>query len=85
VSAPSLDVFVTPRGFGQTARRDWWWLQPLAVFLGLSTFFIYANWARVVDESYDPVSRLFRMFRKSGRPRTPPEPELRKESAHVGA
>jgi len=45
VSAPSLDVFVTPRGFGQTARRDWWWLQPLAIFLGLSTFLVYANWA----------------------------------------
>ena len=40
---------------------------------------------RVADEFYDPISRLFRMFRKSGRPRTPSEPELRKESAHVGA
>ncbi len=39
---------------------------------------------RVVDQFYDPVSRLFRMFRgkKSGRPATPPD---KKEGAHAGA
>ena len=26
-------------------RRDAWWVQPLAVFLGLSTFIVYATWA----------------------------------------
>ena len=27
----------------QTQRRDTWWLQPLAVFLGLGTFIVYAT------------------------------------------
>ena len=49
---PSVDVYWTPRGFGQTARRDWWWVQPCLVFLGLSTFFVYANWAAFQGKHY---------------------------------
>jgi len=49
---PSVDVLWTPRGFGQTARRDWWWVQPLLVFLGLSTFLVYANWAAFQGKYY---------------------------------
>ncbi|MFN4260710.1 MAG: succinate dehydrogenase [Gemmataceae bacterium] len=30
-------------GFGATARRDNWWLGPLATFLGLMAFIIYGN------------------------------------------
>jgi hypothetical protein len=33
------------RHFGQTSRRDTWWLQPALVFLGLSAFIVYATWA----------------------------------------
>ncbi|HRC85678.1 MAG TPA: succinate dehydrogenase [Thermoanaerobaculia bacterium] len=33
------------RAFGQTSRRDGWWLQPLVVFLGLGTFLVYSTWA----------------------------------------
>ena len=33
------------RAFGQTARRAAWWVQPLAVFLGLSAFIVYSTWA----------------------------------------
>ncbi len=40
------------RGFGETERRGTWWLQPLAVFLGLSTFVIYATWAAFQGEHY---------------------------------
>jgi hypothetical protein len=40
------------RGFGQTQRQDRWWLQPLAVFLGLSLFVIYATWAALQGEHY---------------------------------
>ncbi len=29
-------------GFGKTSRRDLWWVQPLAVFLGLSAFVLYS-------------------------------------------
>src|SRR5919198_209770 len=40
------------RGFGKTARRDAWWVQPLLVFLGLSTFVVYATWAAFQGEHY---------------------------------
>ncbi len=49
---PSVDVLWTTRGFGQTARRDWWWVQPLLVFLGLSAFLVYANWAAFQGKYY---------------------------------
>ena len=43
----SLDALTLPRqrGFGVTERNDIWWLQPLGVFLGFSTFIIYSTWA----------------------------------------
>lgn len=31
--------------FGQTSRRDTWWVQPLLTFLGLSAFVVYGTWA----------------------------------------
>ena len=43
MAAPDL-VWKNGR-FGQTSRRDNWWLSPLLVFVGLSTFLVYANWA----------------------------------------
>jgi hypothetical protein len=49
---PSVDVLWTPRGFGQTARQDRWWVQPLLVFLGLSSFLVYANWAAFQGKYY---------------------------------
>ena len=33
------------RTLGETSRSDAWWLQPLLVFLGLSTFIVYSTWA----------------------------------------
>lgn len=39
------------RSWGQTMRRDAWWVQPLAVFIGLSAFLIYAN-LRVFEGAY---------------------------------
>ena len=41
------------RKFGQTTRRDFWWVQPLAVFLALSTFIVYATWAAFQGEHYE--------------------------------
>lgn len=41
-----------PAGFGQTMRRDAWWVQPLAVFLGLGTFVVYSTWAAFQGEHY---------------------------------
>ncbi len=40
------------RGFGETARRDTWWLQPLGVFLGFSAFIVYTTWAGLQGEHY---------------------------------
>jgi hypothetical protein len=33
-------------------RQDAWWLQPLAVFLGLSTFIVYSTWAAFQGAHY---------------------------------
>ncbi|HEX9736223.1 MAG TPA: succinate dehydrogenase [Thermoanaerobaculia bacterium] len=38
--------------FGETMRRDAWWAQPLAVFLGLSAFIVYSTWAAFQGEHY---------------------------------
>lgn len=39
-------------GFGMTARNDAWWIRPLAVFLALSGFIVYATWAAFQGEHY---------------------------------
>src|SRR5205807_8087021 len=38
--------------FGETMRADLWWLQPLVVFLGLSTFIVYSTWAAMQGDHY---------------------------------
>ena len=48
----SFDVPLTERGFGQTARRDSWWLQTVATFLGLSAFIVYSTWAAFQGDHY---------------------------------
>ncbi len=40
------------RRFGQTSRRDLWWLQPLAVFAGFSAFIVYSTWAAFQGNHY---------------------------------
>ncbi len=40
------------RAFGETMRRDAWWLQPLAVLLGLGGFVVYSTWAAFQGEHY---------------------------------
>jgi hypothetical protein len=47
-----IDVPLTRRGFGQTARPDSWWVTPLAVFCGLSAFIVYATWAAFQGAHY---------------------------------
>ena len=39
--------------FGETSRRDFWWTQPLAVFLGLSVFGAYLTWAAFQGSHYE--------------------------------
>jgi hypothetical protein len=40
------------RSFGQTMRRDAWWVTPLLVGLGLSAFIIYSTWAAFQGSAY---------------------------------
>jgi hypothetical protein len=40
------------RGFGETSRRDSWWIQPLVVFLVLTGFLVYATWAALQNDYY---------------------------------
>src|ERR1700748_647619 len=47
-----IDVPLSRSGFGQTRRSDTWWIQPLAVFLGLSAFIVYATWAAFQGQHY---------------------------------
>ena len=51
-TAPPVPVVIVRRRFGETARRDAWWIQPLVVFLGLSTFVVYATWAAFQGDHY---------------------------------
>ena len=40
------------RSFGQTQRKGLWWLTPVLVFLGLSTFIVYSTWAAFQGANY---------------------------------
>ena len=40
------------RGFLETARRDLWWLEPLAVLAILTGFIVYATWAALQNAHY---------------------------------
>ncbi|MFN0057861.1 MAG: succinate dehydrogenase [Planctomycetota bacterium] len=48
----TLTQSLKQRGFAATARRDKWWLQPLATFLGFSTFIFYSTWAALQNAHY---------------------------------
>ena len=48
----SIDVPLQRGRFGQTARRDTWWLQPLFTFLGLGAFIVYATWGALQGTHY---------------------------------
>lgn len=48
----TLPVVIQPRRFGQTARRDAWWVQPAVVFTILGAFVVYATWAAFQGEHY---------------------------------
>lgn len=40
------------RGFGETLRRDLWWVNPLIVFVAFSSFLIYGTWAAFQNGHY---------------------------------
>jgi hypothetical protein len=45
-------VQITRRGFGETTRKDLWWLPSLLTFLGFSAFIVYSTWAAFQGEHY---------------------------------
>lgn len=48
----SFDVPLERGKFGQTARRDNWWVYPLLTFLGLGGFIVYATWGALQGDHY---------------------------------
>jgi hypothetical protein len=48
----SIDVPLHNGGFGRTARKDNWWIEPLLVFLGFSAFIVYSTWAALQGANY---------------------------------
>src|SRR3954467_5708021 len=45
-------VSITRRGFGETARRDFWWAQPLITFIVFGSFIVYSTWAAFQGQHY---------------------------------
>ena len=45
-------VSITRRGFGQTMRKDNWWVAPLLTFIGLGAFVVYSTWAAFQGAHY---------------------------------
>ena len=52
MAVSAVPVPLVRRRFGETARRDLWWIQPILVFLGLSAFIVYATWAAFQGDHY---------------------------------
>lgn len=46
------EINVTQARFGQTARKDAWWVKPFLIFIGLSCFIVYATWAAFQGNHY---------------------------------
>lgn len=51
-------VQIRRRGWGETMRRDAWWIQPVVVFAILSSFLVYATWAAFQNAYYEYGSYL---------------------------
>src|SRR5437763_12568068 len=54
-------VVLPRRSFGQTSRKDFWWVTPVLTFLGLGTFVVYSTWAAFQGTHYyfDPYLSPF--------------------------
>ena len=46
-------VQIRRRGWGETMRKDAWWIQPAVVFVILSSFLLYATWAAFQNAHYE--------------------------------
>ena len=45
-------VSIQRRGFGQTMRKDGWWVAPSLTFIGLGAFVVYSTWAAFQGDHY---------------------------------
>ncbi len=49
---PEAEFSLNTNGIAKTMRKDAWWIQPLAVFLGFSLFIVYSTWAAFQGDHY---------------------------------
>jgi hypothetical protein len=49
----AVPVRIVPRGYGETQRRDAWWVTPVVVFVLLGAFVVYATWAAFQNAHYE--------------------------------
>ena len=55
---PQEVVQLTRRKFGETMRRDAWWVPQVGAFVVLSSFLAYATWAAFQNANYEFGSYL---------------------------
>jgi hypothetical protein len=51
--AESPATFLPVRRFGQTSRRDSWWVEPTLTFAGLMVFIVYTTWAGYTNANFE--------------------------------
>jgi hypothetical protein len=54
----AVPVKIVPRDFGETRRRDWWWVEPMIVFAVFGSFVVYATWAAFQNAHYGAAAVL---------------------------
>jgi hypothetical protein len=59
---PASRSLPVPRSFGETSRRDAWWLQSAITFLVFSTFIVYSTWAGYVADNFEYGPYLSPMY-----------------------
>lgn len=55
-------VQITRRGFGETMRKDGWWIPSVLTFLGFSAFIVYSTWAAFQGQHYSYGPYLSPMY-----------------------
>jgi len=69
----SVDVPLERVRFGQTKRKDAWWLMPLVTFVVFSSFVVYVTWALLQGDHYHYGNYLSPLY----------SPELFGDSPHA--
>lgn len=52
MASQSIPLKLKRRSFGETLRRDAWWVQPLLTFVPLMAFVVYSTWAAFQGDHY---------------------------------